>query len=88
MSEDVAKRERISNFIGLGCFIQGFGLLAPLILAPLLGVTGAVIGSLIAIILFFVGSAKSRIWRCGNCKNPLANEAARICPVCKVTFTP
>ena len=77
------KRERKTSFVGLGCFIQGAGLLAPFLLGAFMGTTGAVIGIVMALILFFVGSAKSSTWRCGNCKNPLADADVRMCPVCK-----
>lgn len=78
-----AKRERITSFIGTGCALQAVGLLAPLILAGLLGVYGAVAGAVIFVILFLVGSSKAISWRCGNCRNPIAGKAVRICPVCR-----
>jgi hypothetical protein len=82
----VARREKVGQFVGAGCFIQGVGLGAPFVLYFLAGPVGAVIGVLILVVLFFVGSAKAKNWRCSNCKNPIADANVRICPVCKAHF--
>jgi hypothetical protein len=82
-SEIIAKRERVGQFAGIGCFIQGLGLLAPFALGALFGTTGALVGVGLLVVLFIVGSSKAKSWRCGNCKNPIANAEVRACPVCK-----
>ncbi len=50
------------------------------------GAVGGLIGLVLLVILFFVGSQKSQSWRCGNCKNPIASRAVRLCPACRATF--
>lgn len=84
MSEQtVAKRLAKYETVGVGCFIQGAGLLAPIILGFFAGIIGIIIGLVIGIILFLVGSAKSKKWICSNCKNPLADKDVKLCPACK-----
>lgn len=79
----IASRERVSKFAGTGCLIQGAGLVAPFLLGVLAGTSGAIIGVVLLVILFFIGSSKALMWRCGYCKNPIADAGVRICPVCK-----
>jgi len=79
----VASREKKSEFAGVGCVLQGVGLLAPFVLGALLGVFGVVVGVIALIVLFFLGSAKSSRWICGSCKNPLASKDVQMCAVCK-----
>jgi hypothetical protein len=89
-----AKRERVGQFAGIGCLIQGLGLLAPFVLAALAsiiagavgGVVGALVGVVVLVVLLIVGSAKAKSWRCGNCKNPIASASVTICPVCKAVL--
>lgn len=81
-----ARRERKSEFAGVGCVIQGLGLLSPFVLGALLGAVGAVIGVIMLVALFFLGSAKSSRWVCGHCKNPIASKDVQICPVCKANL--
>jgi hypothetical protein len=81
--ETVAERERVVQFAGVGCAIQGLGILAPFVLSAFAGTIGAAIGVLLLIVLLFVGGAKASTWRCGNCKNPIAEADVRLCPVCK-----
>jgi hypothetical protein len=78
----VAKREKATQFVGVGCLIQAIGLPAPFI-GLLAGVPGFIAGLILMLILFFVGSSKSVSWRCGNCKNPIANAQVKLCPTCK-----
>lgn len=96
------QRERVSHIMGVGCLIQGLGLLSPFVCAWLFGivgmmfgvgggvmfgVVGGVLGVVLLVILFFVGSAQATSWRCGACKNPLASQDVTICPVCKASVT-
>jgi hypothetical protein len=80
------KRERVSSFAGKGCFIQGLGLLAPFALGALFGSTGAMVGGVILVFLFFTGSSMAMSWRCGHCKNPLPSKNVLVCPTCKADF--
>lgn len=82
-TEITARREKVGQFAGAGCFIQGAGLLAPFILYAVAGIPGAIVGVIVLVVLFFVGSTKASTWRCGHCKNPIADANVRICPVCK-----
>jgi hypothetical protein len=78
-----SKRESVSQFAGVGCFIQGLGILAPIILGIAFGSTGAVAGVVVLLVLFVVGSSKAKSWRCGNCKNPIASAEVKLCPACR-----
>jgi predicted phage tail protein len=78
-----ARREKQSEFIGVGCVIQGLGLLAPFVLGAILGIFGVVVGVLLLVVLFFVGSARATKWICGNCRNPLASKEVTVCAACR-----
>jgi len=78
----IARREKRTEFAGVGCVIQGLGIIAPFVLGALLDVLGAVIGIVFLVVLFFVGSAKATKWVCGNCKNPLASKEVTMCAAC------
>lgn len=82
-----AVRERVSSFAGAGCALQALGLVAPWILWELFGVPGAIVGAILLVWLFFVGSAKAMSWRCGGCKNPIASKNVRVCPVCRADLS-
>jgi hypothetical protein len=90
----VASRERVSSFVDVGWLIQAAGLLAPFVLAGVFGAAaggagaavGGLVGLVLLVVLFVVGSRKASLWRCGVCKNPIANKDVRICPVCRLRF--
>lgn len=84
--QNVARREKVNHFAGAGCLIQGAGLLAPLILGAIGGLLGFVVGIPVALVLLLAGSRKSVTWRCGHCKNPVADPDVRMCPVCRATL--
>lgn len=79
----VARREKRSEVAGVGCVIQGLGILAPFVLGALLSAFGVLIGLILLVVLFFVGSAKSRRWVCSNCKNPIASKEVTVCGACQ-----
>ena len=81
-----AKRERKGELIGIGCFVQGAGLVAPFILGSLFGSGGTLIGVVLLVLLLLVGSRLALKWRCGNCKNPIAGKEVQVCPVCKASL--
>jgi len=72
----IARIKRASEFAGLGCAIQGLGLLIIIVgfWNPILWIVG--------IILLLVGSAKSMHYVCGNCRNSLDSKHVTICPAC------
>ena len=92
--ELIAKRERVSSFVGAGCLIQAAGFLAPLVLYWVFGfiagasgqMFGLVIGLILLAVMFIYGSRKASLWRCGNCKNPIASKDVNMCPVCRATL--
>jgi len=82
-----AEKKKKTQFAGTGCIVQGLGLIAPFVLWAMAGIMGVVIGILIFVILFFVGSAASSKWICDNCGNPLADKQVKICPTCRAEFS-
>lgn len=81
-----AKCEKVNDIIGKGCFVQGIGLLAPIVLYAVAGLPGAAIGILPMLVLLIGGGRMAYSWRCGHCKNPVASNKVRICPVCKANL--
>lgn len=79
----MAKRVRVTSFAGRGALVQGVGLLVPLILGLTFGWVGTLLGLIVAVVLFFKGSAMATFWRCGTCGNPLHDKQVRMCPVCR-----
>lgn len=84
MSE-FAKKKRITEFAGLGCVLQGIGILAAIIGGGL-GIVGGIIGGIALVVLFIVGSAKSQRWECGYCGHQLSAKSVTSCPACKSQF--
>ena len=81
-----AARQPVLQFNGLGFAIRGAGLLAWLALGWAYGLAGTVGGAVLAIACFMIGRAKSKPWRCSNCKTPLATARVRVCPACHARF--
>ena len=79
------KKIKKTEFIGKGCFIQGLGLLCPFI-GLVAGVPGFLVGLLAGLALLLYGSRQSVVWKCGDCRNNLADRDVRVCPVCKASF--
>lgn len=75
-----AKRKRGSEFVGVGCLLQGLGLL--IILGSFATGPGILLGIPLGIILLVAGGRKAIIWRCGHCGNRLADKKVKICPTC------
>lgn len=71
-----ARVQRASEFAGIGCAIQGLGLLTILI-----GIWSPILW-LVGILLLLVGSAKSIHYVCGHCRNRLDSKRVTICPAC------
>jgi len=77
-----ARREKNFDISGVGCLIQGLGLLAPIVISVFLGFIGGAIGVILLVVMFFIGSAKSTKWICGNCKNPIDSKEVTVCATC------
>jgi hypothetical protein len=84
-NQPTARVEARSEFIGSGCAIQALALVVPWPFA-LIGFEGFLLGLGLALVLFIVGSAKSKSYRCSACKNPVATKDVRVCPACKATL--
>lgn len=84
---EYTKKKRKNELVGKGCFIQGLGLLAPILLFLLFGPGGLIAGLVLLVILLLVGSRLSVKWVCGSCRNPLPDKSVKMCPVCKKKFT-
>lgn len=77
-----AKKERDSQFVGLGCFIQIIGVFIILGTLPMPWPTD-MIGIALGIIVILIAGARKRVfWRCGHCGNRLADKKVKICPTC------
>lgn len=79
----VAKKIRTSEVVGVGCWIQFAGLLAPVVGYSLAGSEGAKYGGALLVVFLVVGSVKSVRWLCGNCRNPLYSKSVKCCPACR-----
>lgn len=69
----VAKTE----FAGAGALVQLIGIIACF----------TVVGIIVGIPMFIVGTKMSNKFTCGECGNPLADKNVRMCPVCKIHLT-
>lgn len=77
-----ARREMVGKIMGVGALIQAAGLVAPFILSAIAGIPGAIAGIILMVVLLSIGYSKARTWRCGHCKNSIANSDVQICPTC------
>jgi hypothetical protein len=77
-----AQREPVRQFRGLGLALKIGGLLAWAGLVWAYALSGAAVGAFVAATCFWVGRARSKPWRCANCKTPLATAKVRVCPGC------
>jgi len=78
-----AFREPVKQFRGQGIIIQAAGIAAWAGLGWWLELKGVAIGAAVAIACYVVGRAKSKPWRCGNCKTPLETAKVRVCSGCQ-----
>ena len=75
-----------SELVGIGCLVQGVGLLSPFILYEVIGSMGIAVGLVLMIVLLLIGSRMALKWICPECKNPLASKDVMVCPSCRVEF--
>ncbi len=80
--EITAPREPVRQFRGLGFMLQVAGLVAWPALWWEYDLRGAVLGAGVFVSCYLVGRAKSKPWRCGNCRSPLTTAKVRVCPRC------
>lgn len=86
METPTAIKIRASEFVGVGCFIQGVGILCPFVGFMFAWVPGAVFGLLAGLGLLLAGGRKAIVWKCGACMNRLSDGDIRVCPVCKASL--
>jgi hypothetical protein len=77
-----AFREPVKQFRGLGVAVLAAGIAAGVALCWFYGLRGATIGVALAGACIVIGRAKSKPWRCANCKTPLPTAKVRVCPGC------
>ena len=77
-----ALREPVTQFRGQGLAIQAAGIAAWAALGWWFELKGVAMGAGVALACYVVGRSKSKPWRCGNCKTPLATAKVRVCPGC------
>jgi hypothetical protein len=77
-----ALRQPVRQFQGQGFAIQIAGVLAWIALSWKYEFVGLGGGAGVALVCYFYGRSKSKPWRCGNCKAPLATAKVRVCPGC------
>jgi hypothetical protein len=83
-SADVtALREPVRQFRGMGVAIQLAGGIGWAGLWWTFDLIGAVIGAGVCLACLLIGRARSKPWRCGNCKTPLSTAKVRVCPGCR-----
>ena len=86
MEQLPAKRIKTNEMMGKGCVVQAVALVLPF-LGALGGAIGIFIGIIAAVAVFIQGSRMSVVWKCGNCKNPLAGHDVTVCPACRATLS-
>lgn len=77
-----------------GCFVHILGILSFLICVALgyaIGDTpggsfGIIIGIVVMLVLFRVGSKFAAKWYCGSCNSQLKDKRVTTCPACKSSF--
>ncbi|MBN2542593.1 hypothetical protein JXI42_06970 [bacterium] len=79
----MAHIQRKHSLIGVGCWIQGLGLLLFVAAVWLRGLVGIIVAFVILVALFVVGSRLSYQHICSNCGNRVPGKYVKICPVCK-----
>jgi hypothetical protein len=82
----MATIKKKNEFAGVGALIQLLGLASPFVLGVVGGLPGIVVGLILMVILFGVGSAKSQKLYCSDCGNPVADKNVKMCAVCKAEF--
>lgn len=80
--EITALREPVRQFRGLGVAIQLAGLAGWGALWWAFDLSGALLGAGVCLACGALGRARSKPWRCGNCKTPLTTAKVRVCPGC------
>ena len=81
----MAKLKRKGEMTGIGCAVQGLGLLVGFA-GIFLGPVGWIVGGGLALLLLLVGGRMVLKWVCGDCGNPVADKGVRMCPTCRETF--
>ena len=80
------KPKKTTEMVGIGCVVQGLGLVMPFLGYTIAGVTGAVVGIFLLIPLLIIGGRQAIKWICPNCNNPIASKQVKVCPACHAQF--
>ena len=76
-----------SSIVGIGCAIQGLGLLCFVLgIYIIKTVVGPVILAALGVWLLFYGSRKASWFECSACGGKLAHGRVSLCPHCRSTF--
>ncbi len=81
-----ARIKRKSELAGMGCLIQVIGLALPVIGLLIAFIPGAIVGGILGLVMFAVGSRKALKYICGECGNPVDSKRVKLCPACKCDF--
>ncbi len=90
---------RATEFAGIGCVVQGVGVLVAVaglmvgggvfVVAEHVNTSEIMLAALIVGgVLFLLGSSQAVSWVCPNCRNRLTSRKVRMCPVCRTPFMP
>lgn len=77
-----AKVVRKSDMAGMGCLVQGLGLVLGVVLFVFIPVIGWVLGPLVGVGMLAAGSQMALKWECSSCRNPVASKRVKVCPTC------
>ena len=73
---------RRKEFLGVGCVVQGLGLLLPVGGFFVRGLTGAGIGFLLALPFLLWGGRLAMPWACGACGTKVKDRNVTVCSTC------
>jgi hypothetical protein len=84
----MAKIKRRTSMGGVGCLLQGLGLVSFVgAVMTIPTVIGPIVFGVLGVWLLFYGSAKSQWLECSDCGSKVRSKRLRLCPDCNSEFS-